>query len=117
MLHLRPDTDLFRQRRLVNFLVLICTLILTKIARLSLKSELASELSKLPPPDVVVVVGLLLLSLAGSGGEEDEAGSVAETDMEDVAGVADEEAAVGEEVDVASCQTEDQFFSSSFVDR
>ena len=44
-------------------------------------------------------------SLAGSGGEDDEAGSVvAETDMEDVAGVAeDAEAALGEEVDVASC--------------
>ena len=63
------------------------------------------------------MVGLELLSLAGSGGEEDEAGSVAETDMEDVAGVADEEAAVGEEVDVASCQTEDQFLAHSKVER
>ena len=62
-------------------------------------------MSKLPPPEVVVVVGLELLSLAGSGGEDDEAGSVvAETDMEDVAGVAeDAEVALGEEVDVASC--------------
>ena len=62
-------------------------------------------MSKLPPPEVVVVVGLELPSLAGSGGEDDEAGSVvAETDMEDVAGVAeDAEAALGEEVDVASC--------------
>ena len=53
----------------------------------------------------MVVVGLLLLSLVGGrGGEEDEAGSVvADTDMEEVAGVADEEAALGEEVDVASC--------------
>ena len=51
------------------------------------------------------MVGLELLSLAGSGGEDDEAGSVvAETDREDVAGVAeDAEAALGEEVDVASC--------------
>ena len=51
------------------------------------------------------MVGLELLSLAGSGGEDDEAGSVvAETDMEDVAGVAeDAEVALGEEVDVASC--------------
>ena len=81
MLKLRPATDLFRERRMVNLLVLIHTLNLTKIARLSLKSELASELSKLPPPDVVVVVGLLLLSLVGSGGEEDDAGSVAETDI------------------------------------
>ena len=65
-----------------------------------------------------MVVGLELPSLAGSGGEDDEAGSVvAETDMEDVAGVADEEAAVGEEVDVASCHRHKINFFPRVVDR
>ena len=52
-----------------------------------------------------MVVGLLLLSrITIGGGEDDEAGSAdAETDMEDVlAGLA----ALGEEVDVASCHRE-----------
>ena len=48
----------------------------------------------------MVVVGLL--SLIGTGGEDDEAGSAAETFVEDVAGVA----VLGEEVDVASCNIE-----------
>ena len=51
-----------------------------------------------------MVVGLLLLSLlsCGAGGEEEDAGS-AETDMDDVAGVADD-CALGDEVEVASCR-------------